>query len=133
MKKTLRFPSSVVFKNCLRFAFAVLLCGPLSMHFVKAQEQAPKVQDNMKPNNAKQRKADQKKEARKEEGQSLVQKGLERHKDIQTKPVRKRMKQSKAESERINKNKRKPFYKSWFQKSQKSRKWYQFWKKRGKK
>lgn len=133
MKKPIPFRSSVVFKNCLRFAFAVLLCGPFSMHFVKAQEQAPKVQDNATPKNAKQKKADQKKEARKAEGESLIQKGLERHMEIQTKPVRKRMKQSKAESERINKNKRKPFYKSWFRKSQKSRKWYQFWKKRGKK
>ena len=110
----------------------LLLAAPTLQHAC-AQETAPPVQDNMKPNNAKQRKADKKKEARKAEGESIVQKGLDRHMAIQSKAVQKRMKRSKKESERINKNKKKPFYQRWFRKSQKSRKWYQFWKKRGKK
>lgn len=116
-----------------RLLLLLLLLGSLGPHQALSQDKVPPVQDNMKPNNPQQRKADKKKEARKAEGESKIQKGLDRHMDIQSKAVQKRMKKSKKEAERINKNKKKPFYQRWFRKSQKSRKWYQFWKKRGKK
>lgn len=127
-------PMNVKLYGCLRIllVFLLLFASP-ALQRVSAQDKTPPVQDNMRPNNPNQRKADKKKAARKAEGETKIQKGLERHMDIQTKAVQKRMKQSKKESERINKNKKKPFYQRWFRKSQKSRKWYQFWKKKGKK
>lgn len=68
----------------------------------------------MQPTNRKQKKAEKKKAKQKAKNQSIIEEGLQRHQDIQTKAVRKRMKRSLKEANRHNHNKRKPFFRRLF-------------------
>jgi hypothetical protein len=64
---------------------------------------------------AKARKQTEKKlEQRKLEGERALQQGHQRHQNVQSKETRKRMKQTRKQSERLNKTRKIPFYKRWY-------------------
>jgi hypothetical protein len=53
-------------------------------------------------------------EQRRKEGERTFQQGQEQHQNIQSKETRKRMKQTRRQSERLNKSRKIPFYKRWY-------------------
>ncbi len=61
-----------------------------------------------------QRKQEKRIGARQNTGEIAFNEGKRRHLEAQSRETRKRMKQSRRQSERINKNKKIPFYRRWF-------------------
>jgi len=61
-----------------------------------------------------QRQQEKRIEERRVAGERTLNDGKKRHLQTQSRETRKRMKQSRRQSERLNKNKRIPFYKRWY-------------------
>jgi hypothetical protein len=61
-----------------------------------------------------QRQQEKRIEERRIAGERSLNEGKKRHLQTQSRETRKRMKQSRRQSERLNKNKKIPFYKRWF-------------------
>lgn len=114
-----------VFRIVFFFLFAFSLV--LSVLPVLGQEQGTTAPT---PVNKKQKKADKKKEKQKVSSQKIIDDGIKRHNKIQTKEVQKRMKESRKKADRNNHNRREPFYKRWFRKENRTKKWYQIWRKK---
>jgi len=53
-------------------------------------------------------------ELRREEGEKALQRGKERHWEIQTKETRERMKETRRQSQRLNNIRKEPFYIRWY-------------------
>lgn len=90
----------------LRSIFLLIILFLSSNTFAQKAKEA-------KPTKA-QKKAEGKKAEQLKNEKQMEQSGKEFHFSIQTKETQKRMKQSKREANRINANKRKPFWERWF-------------------
>ena len=93
-----------------RFVFLTVM---FSIFFL----QRPYAQESNKesaPQTKQQKKAEKRKEEQLRKSHQSEAEGKKRQLEIQTKEVRKRMKQSRKEAERINKNKRKPFWERFY-------------------
>jgi hypothetical protein len=53
-------------------------------------------------------------EQRRKEGERAIQQGKQRHQTIQSKDTRQRMKETQRKSKNLNKNRKTPFYKRWY-------------------
>lgn len=60
------------------------------------------------------RQTEKKMEKRRKEGEKAMQQAKENHIKTQSRDTRKRMKESRKRSERINKHRKAPFYKRWY-------------------